>query len=48
MRVFSYRQGNTPGVGVIADHESFVALSEAAPDLPRTLMRIAKESAKSP
>jgi 2-keto-4-pentenoate hydratase/2-oxohepta-3-ene-1,7-dioic acid hydratase in catechol pathway len=40
MRVFSYRQGDKPGVGVIADHESFVALSEAAPDLPKTLKGI--------
>lgn len=40
MRIFSYRQGNQPGVGVIADKESFVALSEAAPDLPKTLRGI--------
>ena len=40
MRIFSYRQGNTPGVGVIADKESFVALGEAAPDLPKTLKAI--------
>jgi len=43
MRVFSYRQGNTPGVGVIADHESFVALGEAAPDLPNTLKAILEQ-----
>ena len=40
MRIFSYREGNTPGVGVVADNESFVALGEAAPDLPKTLKGI--------
>ena len=31
MRIFSYRQGDTPGVGVIADNESFVALARRRP-----------------
>jgi 2-keto-4-pentenoate hydratase/2-oxohepta-3-ene-1,7-dioic acid hydratase in catechol pathway len=43
MRVISYRQGNVPGVGVVADDESFVALGEAAPDLPKTLRGILEQ-----
>ncbi|HVA12688.1 MAG TPA: fumarylacetoacetate hydrolase family protein [Stellaceae bacterium] len=43
MRIFSYRHGDTPGVGVVADNESFVALGEAAPDLPKTLRGILEQ-----
>jgi 2-keto-4-pentenoate hydratase/2-oxohepta-3-ene-1,7-dioic acid hydratase in catechol pathway len=37
MRVVSYRKTGEPGVGVMVDDESFVALPNVAPDLPRTL-----------
>jgi 2-keto-4-pentenoate hydratase/2-oxohepta-3-ene-1,7-dioic acid hydratase in catechol pathway len=37
MRLISYRQGGKPGIGVMADDKSFVALPKAAPDLPTSL-----------
>jgi 2-keto-4-pentenoate hydratase/2-oxohepta-3-ene-1,7-dioic acid hydratase in catechol pathway len=40
MRVISYRQGKTHGVGVMVDDKNFVALGDAAPDLPKTLRGI--------
>lgn len=40
MRVISYRHDGQPGVGVMVDDESFVALPDAAPDLPRSLRAI--------
>ncbi len=40
MRLISYRRNGEAGVGVMVDEASAVALSEAAPDLPRTLKRI--------
>lgn len=40
MRLTSYRHKGTPGVGVMVDDSSFVALSSAAPDLPANLREI--------
>lgn len=40
MRIFSYRDGSAPGVGVMADAESFVALADILPDLPPDLRAI--------
>ncbi len=40
MRLISYRKDGAPGVGVMVDDESFVALSGAAPDLPSSLREI--------
>ena len=40
MRLISYTHSGDPGVGVMVDDESFVALREAAPDLPVTLREI--------
>jgi 2-keto-4-pentenoate hydratase/2-oxohepta-3-ene-1,7-dioic acid hydratase in catechol pathway len=37
MRLVSYRQGSESGVGVMVDATSFVALPQAAPQLPRSL-----------
>ena len=37
MRLISYREGGMPGVGIMIDDESFVALPKAAPNLPRDL-----------
>ncbi len=37
MRLVSYRQNGVPGIGVMVDGESFVALPKAAPNLPRSL-----------
>jgi 2-keto-4-pentenoate hydratase/2-oxohepta-3-ene-1,7-dioic acid hydratase in catechol pathway len=37
MRLISYRQGGKPGVGVMVDDKSFVALPKVAPDLPTSL-----------
>ena len=37
MRLISYREAGQPGVGVMVDEESFVALPKAAPELPRSL-----------
>lgn len=37
MRLISYRQNGQPGVGVMVDDKSFVALPKTAPDLPRSL-----------
>jgi 2-keto-4-pentenoate hydratase/2-oxohepta-3-ene-1,7-dioic acid hydratase in catechol pathway len=37
VRLVSYRQNGQPGVGVMVDDESFVSLTKAAPDLPRSL-----------
>ena len=37
MRLISYRHNGQTGVGVMVDDKSFVALSKAAPDLPKTL-----------
>jgi 2-keto-4-pentenoate hydratase/2-oxohepta-3-ene-1,7-dioic acid hydratase in catechol pathway len=40
MRLISYRSGTLSGVGVMADERRFVALTERAPELPRTLRGI--------
>jgi 2-keto-4-pentenoate hydratase/2-oxohepta-3-ene-1,7-dioic acid hydratase in catechol pathway len=40
MRLVSYRRNGETGVGAIVDEVSAVALSEAAPDLPRNLKQI--------
>lgn len=40
MKVISYRRNGTPGVGVMADDNGFVALANAAPDLPNDLRKI--------
>ena len=37
MRLISYRRNGEPGVGVMVDDKSFVALPQAAPQLPRSL-----------
>jgi 2-keto-4-pentenoate hydratase/2-oxohepta-3-ene-1,7-dioic acid hydratase in catechol pathway len=37
MRLISYRQNAQPGVGVMVDDKSFVALPKVAPNLPRSL-----------
>ncbi|HZT50857.1 MAG TPA: fumarylacetoacetate hydrolase family protein [Stellaceae bacterium] len=37
MRLISYRHKGEPGIGVMVDDRSFVALPKAAPDLPRSL-----------
>jgi len=37
VRLISYRQNGQPGVGVMVDDTSFVALPKAAPDLPKSL-----------
>lgn len=43
MRLISYRNDNTAGVGVMVDDTGFVALADAAPDLPRTLKALLAE-----
>ncbi len=43
MRLISYRSGTKTGVGVMTDERRFVALSELAPELPRTLRGILEE-----
>ena len=40
MRIFSYGNADASRIGVMADDESFVALDEAAPSLPRDLRAI--------
>ena len=40
MRLVSYRHDDAPGVGVMVDDTGFVALDNAAPDLPSSLRRI--------
>ncbi len=40
MKVISYRHNGTPGVGVMVDDKGFVALANAAPDLPDNLRAI--------
>ena len=40
MRLVSYRHNDAPGVGVMVDDTGFVALDNAAPDLPSNLRRI--------
>ncbi len=40
MRLISYRHRGQDGVGVMVDDQGFVALSKAAPDLPRSLKAI--------
>ncbi len=40
MRVISYNRNGTHGVGVMVDDKGFVALSNAAPDLPADLRKI--------
>ena len=40
LRLISYEHQGASGVGVMLDDERFVALSKAAPDLPRTLRGI--------
>jgi 2-keto-4-pentenoate hydratase/2-oxohepta-3-ene-1,7-dioic acid hydratase in catechol pathway len=37
VRLISYRHNGQPGVGVMVDDKSFVSLTKAAPDLPRSL-----------
>ncbi|HEX9835962.1 MAG TPA: fumarylacetoacetate hydrolase family protein [Alphaproteobacteria bacterium] len=45
MRLISYRQGGQAGVGVMVDDKGFVALSKAAPELPKTLKGILESGA---
>lgn len=40
MRLISYRHKGEAGVGVMVDDTGFVALNNAAPDLPRSLREI--------
>ena len=40
MRLISYTQNGQQGVGVMVDDKGFVALSKAAPDLPKSLKAI--------
>lgn len=40
MRLISYEKDGQAGVGVMVDETGFVALSEAAPELPRTIRAI--------
>jgi 2-keto-4-pentenoate hydratase/2-oxohepta-3-ene-1,7-dioic acid hydratase in catechol pathway len=40
MRLISYHHKGEPGVGVMTDGSRFVALGEAAPELPRTLKQL--------
>lgn len=43
MRLISYRLGRAAGVGVMSDERRFIALSERAPGLPRTLRGLLEE-----
>lgn len=44
MRLISYRSNDSAGVGVMVDDTGFVALADAAPDLPKTLKGLLAEA----